>query len=257
MQRVHVEFVPSGIRARILAEQMAGPVLMILVTASMFVLILRQREIHWLIGLLGLIGVVYAGRSSAAVSHDFSHTVFHECSYVYGNTISWACTAVGLSFVLICILNRRCFHPELPVLPKVTAQTMRWMALTGVLTIAAGPLIVRGIRHGNLRGNLRTHYLDGASDITDFLRIPAIGGYLAWKADLLRRDMVWLEFQASTDSEKSALEELAEEAGKTIGVNPLISWNPSKQTLGITIPDKHRKWFEDQISQVAYGKSND
>ena len=91
---------------RLLAGQVVGPGFTLLVTGSLFVLVILRRRVAWWMWLTVLIGPIYTAHAVGGLSHDFSHTVFNRCGSIYGNCIVVFCILSGASLILLAILTR-------------------------------------------------------------------------------------------------------------------------------------------------------
>jgi hypothetical protein len=88
--------------ARILAEQWVGPVYTLLVVLPCGTLsLVGKKRIPWWSWLLGMVGPIYTVFAASGISHDFSHTLFQECSGIYGGWIQGLCIAGGLALAAL------------------------------------------------------------------------------------------------------------------------------------------------------------
>lgn len=105
VQRVFEEFrVPYSARvhAEILIKQTVGPVYTLLVVLPCAVLsLVSKKRIPWWLWLLGVLGPVYTVSRAQMVAHEFSHTLFRECSDVYGAWISGICVIGGSALIAL------------------------------------------------------------------------------------------------------------------------------------------------------------
>jgi hypothetical protein len=96
------------VHARILAEQLVGPIYTLLVVLPCAAMsLVGRKHIPGGSWLLGLAGPVYTVFAAGGISHDFSHTLFQECSGIYGEWIRGICLAGGLA---MAVLAGMAFH---------------------------------------------------------------------------------------------------------------------------------------------------
>lgn len=82
--------------ASMIVRQSIGPALSIFTClALIFLMRMRRRLSYWLLPLLP-IGPLYTISRSSVCSHEFSHTVFKECSSFYGTVIESLSALCGL-----------------------------------------------------------------------------------------------------------------------------------------------------------------
>ena len=111
----------KSVHFQLLADQLVGPVFTLLYSSSLMVLLSRKR-IKWWLWVIALIGPAYTARAASAVSHDFSHTVFDECSEIYGIWLGWICTLSGVLLAVIALLA--CFDQRRLPRDKFPEQAM-------------------------------------------------------------------------------------------------------------------------------------
>ena len=96
----------ASAHARLLGGQLVGPLL----TAALCILLLwsfgRKKILPWWIAAIGLVGSIYTPLAVGPCSHDFSHTVFSECSDIYVYVIGWLSAFSGLALFATCLLMR-------------------------------------------------------------------------------------------------------------------------------------------------------
>lgn len=105
----------------ILGEQLAGPVFTFLLSSALVALVILRKRLGWWMWLAALIGPIYTARAVGGLSHDFSHTVFRECSGIYGTWISGLCILGGASMAALALLTR-CFRRRIH-LPEIQAES--------------------------------------------------------------------------------------------------------------------------------------
>jgi hypothetical protein len=90
----------------LLVKQLTGPVFLFLVAGWILVSTFRRKRLPlWQIGLTAL-GVIYTMYAVGGCSHDFSHTVFHECSDIYGIFIGGFALSSGACLIAALVVDR-------------------------------------------------------------------------------------------------------------------------------------------------------
>jgi hypothetical protein len=92
--------------ARLLGGQLVGPLFTIALCSLLLWSFARKKILPWWIAAIGLIGSIYAPFAVGPCSHDFSHTVFSECSDIYVYVIGWLSAVSGLALFATCLLMR-------------------------------------------------------------------------------------------------------------------------------------------------------
>jgi hypothetical protein len=91
--------------ASMIVKQSIGPALTIFTClALIFLMRIRRRWSYWLFPLLP-IGPLYIISHSSVCSHEFSHTVFEECSSFYGTVIESLSALCGLLMLLAFVVR--------------------------------------------------------------------------------------------------------------------------------------------------------
>ena len=96
----------QAVYSRLLGGQLVGPIFTLAFLGFLLLSIARNIDFPWWITALGLIGPIYSRHAVGSCSHDFSHTVFSECSETYGDVIGWLCVVSGIALIAISILMR-------------------------------------------------------------------------------------------------------------------------------------------------------
>ena len=97
-----------------IVKQTIGPALSIFTClALIFVIWKRCRLSNWLLLLLP-VGPVYTISAIDYFAHDFSHSVFNECSSIYGSVITLLSTLCGLLILIAFVVHVRtsAYHGE-------------------------------------------------------------------------------------------------------------------------------------------------
>jgi hypothetical protein len=90
----------------ILGGQLVGPVYTLLLSSVLIGLIMLRKRLSWWLWLAALVGPIHTARAVGGFRHDFSHTVFQECSGIYGTWIDGLCIVGGASLVVLAYLTR-------------------------------------------------------------------------------------------------------------------------------------------------------
>ena len=99
---------PYSVRTHfeILGGQLVGPGYTFLLSSVLVGLVILRKRLSWWLWLAALVGPIYTASAVGGLSHDFSHTVFQECSGIYGTWISGLCILGGASLVVLAYLTR-------------------------------------------------------------------------------------------------------------------------------------------------------
>ena len=92
--------------ARLLGGQLVGPLFAVAICSLLLWSFARAKIVPWWIAAFGLIGQIYTPFAVGPCSHDFSHTVFSECSDIYVYVIGWLSALSGLALFATCLLMR-------------------------------------------------------------------------------------------------------------------------------------------------------
>jgi len=110
-----------GVHLRLLAPQLIGPVFTLLASLALLLTVIFRKHLPWWLWLIPLLGppfTVHVVRESG-VSHDFSHTVFNECSSIYGTWITSASTIAGAALLTSAVTR-------LLLWPLKSVEERRW-----------------------------------------------------------------------------------------------------------------------------------
>lgn len=91
---------------RLLAGQIVGPGYTLLLSSWFTINVFLDKRISWWVWLTALVGPIYTELAVGGLSHDFSHSVFKECSGIYGTWIAGLCILGIVSLVLLAVLTR-------------------------------------------------------------------------------------------------------------------------------------------------------
>lgn len=93
---------------RLLAPQLPGPIFTLLTSSAFLLAVIFRKRLPWWLWLVPLLGVVYTRQAvrGTGLSHDFSHTVFNECSSIYGTWISSACIIAAAALLASAAITR-------------------------------------------------------------------------------------------------------------------------------------------------------
>ena len=92
---------------RILAGQLVGPLFTILLSSTLLILASLHERLVWWLWLVVLAGPAHTAFAVGGLRHDFRHTVFGECSGIYGTWIDVLCVLGAASIFLLAIVTRR------------------------------------------------------------------------------------------------------------------------------------------------------
>jgi hypothetical protein len=67
---------------RLLAVQIVGPGYTFLLSSWLTMMVFLDKRVSWWVWLTALVGPLYTALSVGGLSHDFSHSVFNECSVI-------------------------------------------------------------------------------------------------------------------------------------------------------------------------------
>lgn len=100
--------VPYSVSAHfeLLSSQLVGPVFTVAFCIVLLWSFSHRKYFPWWIASVGLLGSIYPPLAVGSRSHDFSHSVFAECSNVYGSVIGWLCVLSGLTYGAVCLIMR-------------------------------------------------------------------------------------------------------------------------------------------------------
>ena len=96
----------ASLHYSILGEQLVGPVYTLLLSLALMFLLLCRKRIAWWLWLIGVMGPIYTIHTGGALSHEFSHAVFNECSGIYGSWIGWLSIVGGSSLIILAIVTK-------------------------------------------------------------------------------------------------------------------------------------------------------
>lgn len=96
----------SQVYLQLLGGQLMGPIFTLLFSALLLMTIHFRKRMAWWIGLISGVGPIYTTMAVGGLSHDFSHTVFKQCSEIYGQFIEWFSISSGVLIIAFCILER-------------------------------------------------------------------------------------------------------------------------------------------------------
>ncbi len=108
-QNFFVEFqqpYSASVHSQLLGEQVVGPVYTLLLSSIFIMLLFLRKRLIWWLWLTVLLGPIYTVRAVGGRGHDFSHTVFQECSGIYGTWILGLSLLGSVSLILLAILTR-------------------------------------------------------------------------------------------------------------------------------------------------------
>ena len=96
----------ASAHATLLGGQLIGPLFSVVLCCVLLWSFVIRKLFPWWIAAIGLIGSIYTPFAVGPCSHDFSHTVFSECSDIYVFVIGWLSALSGLSLFATCLLMR-------------------------------------------------------------------------------------------------------------------------------------------------------
>lgn len=98
----------AEVHFQLLGEQIIGPAYTLLLSSALITVVLLRKHLVWWFWLTVLVGPLYTAQAVGGLSHDFSHTVFKECSGIYGSWITVLSTLAIVSLILLAGLSRFC-----------------------------------------------------------------------------------------------------------------------------------------------------
>jgi len=106
----------AEVHFRLLAGQIVGPTYTLLLSSWFTIMVFLDKRVAWWIWLTVLVGPIYTALAVGGLSHDFSHSVFNECSGIYGTWIAGLCLIGVTLLVSLALLThyfgRRFQRPE-------------------------------------------------------------------------------------------------------------------------------------------------
>jgi hypothetical protein len=91
---------------RLLAGQIVGPSYTLVLSSWFTIMVFLDKRVSWWVWLTALVGPIYTSLAVGGLSHDFSHSVFKECSGIYGTWIDGLCILGIVSLVILAVLTR-------------------------------------------------------------------------------------------------------------------------------------------------------
>jgi hypothetical protein len=91
---------------RLLAVQIVGPGYTLVLSTWFIIIVFLDKRVSWWIWLIALVGPIYTALAVGGLSHDFSHSVFKECSGIYGTWITGLSILGVVSLVSLAVLTR-------------------------------------------------------------------------------------------------------------------------------------------------------
>jgi len=95
----------AELNLQLLAGQIVGPSYTFLLSGWFTIMVFLHKRVAWWVWLTVLVGPIYTSLAVGGLSHDFSHSVFKECSGIYGTWITGLCIVCAASLVSLSVLT--------------------------------------------------------------------------------------------------------------------------------------------------------